>query len=120
MTGTLIRERLAAYLREQAACRDETAPEHPDAKSADRAAEQFRCFADYVEGLPGDDPYLRALAAVHEDHGAVGVYVPGENARTLLAGLPLTHEMTRPERFLAELIAAEVGDEIDSLRQEAR
>lgn len=120
MTAIPIREQLAAYLREQAAKRSNPAAQHRDDASSTKAAEQLRFVAEYVQGLPDDDPQLRALAAVHSQRGGDDAYVPGENARTLLAGFPLPHETSKPERFLADLLAAEVGDEIDSVREENR
>ena len=119
MAEAPMRERLAGYLRNQAVRRDEQAARQPDDVAA-RAADQLRFVADYIEALPSDDPYLRALAAVHDERGDADAYVPSESARTLLAGFPLLHELDKPERFLTDLIAAEVGDEIDSAREEAR
>jgi hypothetical protein len=120
MAEAPMRERLAGYLRELADRRDEQAARQPEDSAAAHAADQLRFVADYVEALPHDDPYLRALAAVHNEREDAGIYVPSESARTLLAGFPLPHEPDKPERFLADLLAAEVGDGIDSAREEGR
>jgi hypothetical protein len=113
-----IRQRLADYLREQAAWRDEKAAEYPDDRRNQRSAQHLRGLAAYVDRLPDDDPNLRALAAVQEGYGVSEVYVPGENARYLLSRFGFHDDVTDLRGFLDALVSAEVGDNIDLHHEE--
>jgi hypothetical protein len=93
----------AQFLRTRAWWRLDSAG--PSAVHAARSVVSLLDAAAYVEGLPGDDPSLTALA----DAGcfAGGVFDPGPEGWLIVRDWQLAEEATAgPEDLLAELAAA--------------
>ena len=102
MAAGTLRERLSAYISEQAAWRSAKAMDYPGDMRNLRSAEHLKRLAEYAKGLPDDDLKLQALEAVQAP-ADLDVYLPGDNARYMLSRLGFHYEVTDFDGFLGRL-----------------
>ena len=105
-----IRSRLSAYLRQEAAWRDEKAVEYPDDPRNERSAQALRALADHVDGLSDGDENGRALEALQERY-ALDIFAPGDESEYLITRLGFHGDDY--DAVLRQLVEAEVGAAVD-------